>query len=159
MGRLLLLFGFLTCGTVLMDGLLPHRNLLVRIWMGLCAGLMLMMWLPTLFAFFIDFTRTAQLLGLALAALMAAASWAMNLKKPYAVQPMDMPIWLPIALIVPLAILSAYLQYTHILREVDGALHVGQSTYGDLCLHLGIATSLRNASYRPDYHIQPVTLM
>ena len=159
MGGLLLLFGFLTCGTVLMDGLLPHRNLLVRIWMGLCAGLMLMMWLPTLFAFFIDFTRTAQLLGLALAALMAAASWAMNLKKPYAVQPMDMPIWLPIALIVPLAILSAYLQYTHILREVDGALHVGQSTYGDLCLHLGIATSLRNASYPPDYNLLPGTLL
>ena len=33
------------------------------------------------------------------------------------------------------------------LSVVDGALHVGQSTYGDINLHLGITMSLRNAAY------------
>ena len=70
-----------------------------------------------------------------------------------------MPAWLPVALVVPLLALSIYLQYTHTLREVDGALHVGQSTYGDLCLHLGIATGLQGSSYPPEYTlIQDVLL-
>ena len=39
------------------------------------------------------------------------------------------------------------------------ALHVGQSTYGDLCLHLGIATGLQGSAYPPDYTlIQDVLL-
>ena len=70
-----------------------------------------------------------------------------------------MPLWLPLALVVPLAILGGYLQYTHTLRNVDGALYVGQSTYGDLCLHLGIATSLRNAAFPPDYSLLPGALL
>ena len=59
-----MLAAWLLCGIVLMDALLPGQTRLIRLWLGLCAGLMLMMWLPTLFAFFIGFTRKAQLLGL-----------------------------------------------------------------------------------------------
>ena len=71
MGGIILLFAFLICGLLMMDGLLPRKNMLTLIWLGLCAGLGLMMWTPTLFAFFIDFTRTAQLLGLGISALLA----------------------------------------------------------------------------------------
>ena len=70
-----------------------------------------------------------------------------------------MPAWLPLVLVLPLLILGAYLMYTHMLRNVNGELHVGQSTYGDLCLHLGIATSLRDAAYPPDYSLLPGTLL
>ena len=70
-----------------------------------------------------------------------------------------MPAWLPLALVVPLLMLSVYLQYTHTLREVDGALHVGQTTYGDLCLHLGIATGLQGSAYPPDYTLIPDVLL
>ena len=166
----LLLFAFLLCGVIICDALFSHRCGLVRLWLGLCMGLMLMMWLPVPFAYLLNFTRPAQLLGLAVAALLALlATWGKRFIRRGApllngISPRmgflgGLPVWLPIALIVPFALLSGYLQYTHILREVDGALYVGQSTYGDLCLHLGIATGLRGASFPPDYTILPGTLL
>ena len=155
----IILAGFLLSGCVAIDALMPRKNGLVRLWLGLSAGLMLMMWLPTLFAFVLRFGRVAQLLGLALAAIIAATCAFLNRDKPRQRRFTDMPLWLPIMLVAPLVILSGYLQYTHTLRNVGGALHVGQSTYGDLCLHLGIATSLRDAAYPPDYSLLPGTLL
>ena len=155
----IILAGFLLSGCVAIDALMPRKNGLVRLWLGLSAGLMLMMWLPTLFAFVLRFGRVAQLLGLALAASIAATCAFLNRDKPRQRRFTDMPLWLPIVLVAPLVILSGYLQYTHTLRNVGGALHVGQSTYGDLCLHLGIATSLRDAAYPPDYSLLPGTLL
>lgn len=157
MGGILLLLAYLACGVVIADQLFSKKSALVRLWLGLCAGLMLLMWLPALFAFALDFTRLANLLGLGVAAALAGAlAWRgrrrLRLRAPFCG---DLPAGLLLALIVPLAVLSAYLQHTHILRDVNGALHVGQSTYGDLCLHLGIATSLRNAPFPPDYSILP----
>ena len=44
--------------------------------------------------------------------------------------------------------LAGVLEYTHSIRPaLDGSYHVGQSTYGDLSLHLAIATSAVNASF------------
>ena len=159
MGGFLLLIGFLLCGVILMDSLLPRRYRLTRYWLGTCAGLVLMMWLPTLYAFASGFTRKAQLLGLATAALAAGLSAWLTRNRPREKRFTDMPLWLLLALILPLAVLSGWLQYTHILRNVDGGLHVGQSTYGDLCLHLGIATSLRGVSWPPNYSLLPGTLL
>lgn len=161
MGGILLLIGFLVCGIALANALFSNKSGIIRLWLGLCAGLMLMMWLPALYAFALDFTSSAQLLGLGTAALLAGAcSWFCRRSlRGWQSFWGDLPAWLPLVLIVPLVLLSGYLQYTHILRNVDGALHVGQSTYGDLCLHLGIATSLRNAPFPPDYSILPGTLL
>lgn len=155
MGGYLLLAAYLACGLAVADGLFRGRDRLTRVWLGLCAGLVLMMWLPTLLAFFLRFTALAQLLGLAVAAGAAGASQIKARGKPRAKAWTGMPLWLPLALVIPFAILGGWLQYTHTLREVDGALHVGQSTYGDLCLHLGIATGLRNAAYPPQYTLLP----
>ena len=167
MGGILLLLGFEACGYVLVDGLFRRRDGIVRLWLGLTAGLLMMMWLPSLFAYALKFTAAAQYAALGLAAVFAALSRLFlrektgparleGEKRPFCG---DMPAWLPIALIAPLLILSIYLQYTHTLREVDGALHVGQSTYGDLCLHLGIATGLQGSAYPPEYTlIQDVLL-
>ncbi len=154
-----LLAAFLACGIALMDALLPEKQRLTRLWLGLCAGLLLMMWLPTLYAFCTGFNRAAQLLGLGTAVLIAAAATLSSRRRQRERRWTDMPLWLPLALVLPLAILSGWLQYTHILRNVGGALHVGQSTYGDLCLHLGIATSLRGAAYPPDYSLLPGALL
>ncbi len=155
----LLLAAYLACGVALMDGLLPARPRLTRLWLGLCAGLMLMMWLPALFAFFLGFTPLANQLGLGTAALAAATASFLTRRAPRNPALTGMPLWLLLALVVPAALVSGWLQYTHILRNVDGTLHVGQSTYGDLCLHLGIATSLRNAAFPPHYSLLPGALL
>ena len=155
MGVILLLAGFEVCGLVAMEALLRRKSGLVRMWMGLVCGLMMMMWMPALYAFFLGFTAAAQWLGLATAGLFAAVLAWCKRRQPAGGGAFcgEMPAWLPIVLVAPLALLSAYLEYTHVLREVDGALHVGQSTYGDINLHLGITMSLRNAAYPPDYSI------
>ena len=155
----LVLMAFLLCGVFMMDALVPGQPRLTRLWLGLCAGLILMMWLPTLFAFALRFDRPAQLLGLVCAALAAGLCAFHYRKAPRNSKLSEIPLGLLLALVVPLAILGGYLQYTHTLRNVEGALHVGQSTYGDLCLHLGIATSLRGATYPPDYSLLPGTLL
>ncbi len=161
MGGILLLCGFLFCGAVIADVAFAKKPGLIRLWLGLCLGLLLMMWLPALFAFWLKFTRAAQLLGLGCAAAGAIALYWCGRKRPRNAGRFcgEIPPWFLLALVLPLTLFSAYLQYTHTLRDVGGALHVGQSTYGDLCLHLGIATSLRNASFPPDYSILPGTLL
>lgn len=150
---------YLLCGVALMDGVFYRRDRLTRLWLGLCAGLIMMMWLPALYAFALRFTRTAQLMGLLTAAALAAGTQLATRKKPREKRWTDAPWWLFIALVLPLTVLGGYLEYTHTLRNIDGALWVGQSTYGDLCLHLGIATSLRNAAFPPHYSLLPGALL
>ena len=150
---------FLCAGLATADGVFRRQDRLVRVWLGLCAGLMMMMWLPTLLAFFLRFTVTAQWGALALSWLIALAAQLSARGKSRQARLTDMPPWLLPALAVPLTALGGILLYTHTLREINGALWVGQSTYGDLCLHLGIATSLRNAAYPPDYSLLPGTLL
>ena len=152
------LIGFLLCGILIIDGLMPQKTKLIRLWLGASAGLILMMWLPALYAFIFRFSVTAQLLGLATAALFALLSGLSSRKKHRNPRFSEMPPGI-LLLLLPFVLISGYLQYTHILRSVDGALHVGQSTYGDLCLHTGIATSLRGASFPPNYSILPGTLL
>ena len=48
---------FLSCGVATADGVFYRRDRLKRLWLGLCAGLIMMMWLPALYAFFLRFTR------------------------------------------------------------------------------------------------------
>lgn len=155
MGGYMLLAAFLACGVVFSEALLRARSGLIRLWFGLVIGLIMMMWSPIPFAFAMRFTRAAQLCGLAFSAAIAAAAAILTRGRARyrgAFQG-DMPIGMLLSLLIPLAILSGYLQYTHTLREVGGALHVGQSTYGDINMHTGIATHLRNAAFPPDYPI------
>ena len=66
-------------------------------------------------------------------------------------------VYFPIhAVVLPLTLLSGYLQYTHCLRVgSDGGWWVGQSTYGDLPMHMSFITSLKNAAFPPDYALFP----
>ena len=154
MGGILLLAGFEACGVTAAWKLAARRGIITRVWLGLCLGLVLMMWFPALFAFFMDFTAAANICGLILAASFAAAAW-LGLRGMPEKHDGDIPWKLLVALVVPLAVLGIYLQHTHTIREVEGALYVGQSTYGDLCLHLGIATGMVDMPFPPTYTLLP----
>lgn len=184
MGGILLLMGFLLCGCVATKRLFARQKTLTQLWLGMVFGLVMAMWLPSLWAFAFKFSTLAHWCALASAAFIAGAClmlpWqrppqgskveqssdclAMDrllpqrgiLKEDRADQPSG---YLIAALVLPLLLVSAYMLYTHTLRPQDGALHVGQSTYGDLSLHLGIATGLRDAAYPPEYTILPGTLL
>ena len=161
----ILLAVFLISGCAVSDALLSRRGRMTRLWLGLSAGFAMMMWFPSLFAFFLRFTATAQYLGGALAVVLGVLAQALTGRlrsgrgrtpeQPAAQAGREPPLWLVVTLVLPFALLMGYLQYTHTLRPENGALYVGQSTYGDLNLHLGIATGLANASYPPEYTILP----
>ena len=54
----------------------------------------------------------------------------------------------------PLTDLSGYLQHTHMLMPAsDGSYWCGQSTYGDLCMHLSFITSMRDMPFPPTYNL------
>lgn len=150
------------CGVGIVFLLLPRIRPVARVWLGLALGLALEMWLPMLCALFMDFTIEAQLWAMTpLLALLGAAYLGRDKR---AAKPMDERekrlLRLLLCLALPLTLLGGYLQWTHVLcPSADGSLHVGQSTYGDLPLHLAIATSLRNASIPADYSILPGNLL
>lgn len=140
-----------------------QRPRLVRIWLGLVAGLMEMMWLPCLSAFLFRFSVGAHLLSLGIDAvatvLLVALSHTKNSLPEHTESDTLFPrktfLWLTLLI----TILSGYLQYTHSFRPSDGALFVGQSTYGDLCFHSSIITGLPNHAFPPDYTILPGNLL
>ena len=150
---------YLLGGYAIIRALLPGQRPLTRIWLGASLGILLMMWLPALLAFLFRFSIRAHMLALIpLCALVLASHFCLRDKKtpvkPFGDQDRRLMILLA-CVALPLTALGAYLQFTHVIRPVDGTLHVGQSTYGDLPLHLGIISSLRNAAFPPDYSILP----
>ena len=153
---------FAHCGIVILFSLLPRKSLVVRIWLGLCLGLVLMMWLPALLAFLMGFTVTAHIVAMALLLALTAGAYAGRDQSPWArMEDEDWQLLKLLAFVaLPLSLMGGYLQWTHNIMPVsNGSLHVGQSTYGDLPMHLAIASSLRNASFPPDYSILPGALL
>ena len=152
---------YMLCGTAITFSLLPKKSPVVRVWLGLCFGLILMMWLPALCAFFWDFTLKAHAIAIAPLILITLGAVFFRAREPWT-RMGDRDRRLIKALLwvaVPLTIVGGYLQWTHTLNPVNGALHVGQSTYGDLCLHLAIASGLREAPFPADYNILPGALL
>ncbi len=138
---------------------LPNDRLTRQIAMGLAFGLALLMWLPVLFAFIMGFTLLAQLLALAVAigigllfAVLGkkrARTGAFRLKEERAF----------LLTVLPIIFIGTVLMLNHnITNASDGSLHVGQCTYGDLCMHLGFITSISvQKTFPPMYSILPDT--
>lgn len=152
-------FAYLMAGTVCACVVLWDKSPLLRVWLGCSFGMLLFMWLPALAAFFVRFTVLAEQIALGLLLVITATAvfyWMKHPKKLRGMEKGDRGMLVALlCFVLPLTALSAYLQHTHTLRDVDGALHVGQSTYGDLCMHLSIATGLRGSALPAEYIILP----
>ncbi|MBQ8200817.1 MAG: hypothetical protein IJZ74_03510 [Clostridia bacterium] len=149
---------YLFCGLTIVRLLLPRHSVLNRVWLGMSLGLLLMMWLPALMAFLVDFSALGH--GLALIPLGLTTGGAFLLRDRRAAKGWDAEenaLGKQLLLVaLPLTLLSGYLQYTHCVRiGADGGWWVGQSTYGDLAMHMSFVTSLKNASFPPDYALFP----
>ena len=149
---------YLACGVMIAGWLLPRHAPLARLWIGMSGGLLLLMWLPALCAFALDFGWMAHLAALVPLAGLTAGCFFLRDRRPRAVWDEQESVLLKQCLLVvlPLTILSGYLQYTHMMR-VDqwGSWHVGQSTYGDLPMHMSFVTGLKNAAFPPEYPFLP----
>ena len=148
---------YLCCGLLMIRWLLPRHPALNRIWLGLSLGLVLMMWLPALAAFFLRFGFAAHWASLALLGAATGGVWLLRDKR--APKPWDEAetrllkqlLWVAL----PLTLYGAYLQYTHVMRPTADGWHTGQSTYGDLPMHMSFVTGLKNAAFPPEYPFYP----
>jgi len=151
---------YLACGVAIVHFLLPRQPVLSRVWLGLSLGLLMMMWLPALCAFALDFTWAAHLTTLIpLGGITAGMYFLRDKREPKRWDSDERALLKQMAFVVlPLTVLSGYLQYTHCLRVDEmGHWNVGQSTYGDLPMHTAFITSMKNASFPPEYSFYPGT--
>ncbi len=154
---LLYLCAYLAAGQLIARALFAAERPLFRWWMGGVFSLLLLLWLPALFGFLLGFTLLAQLLALLVCAAAGVAAFLAGRKKP-AASVTAAELRPALLTLLPLFLLGGYLFFTHILQPVGGALHSGQSTFGDLPLHLGLATSIaRQGTFPPQYSIFPGT--
>lgn len=146
---------FMLGGWQMIRLLLPGKSPLVRGWLGAALGLLLLMQLPALFAWLFDFTLAAHAAAAAALCALTAVCYALRDRRPLAaLSDADRRLLPAMALVVlPLTALSAYLQYTHMVMPApDGSLWCGQSTYGDLNMHLAFITSMEGMAFPPMYN-------
>ncbi len=151
---------FAISGICISEVVFQKHKLLNRIWLGLVIGLLLLTWLPSLFAFAIGFTLTAQILALITAILASTAcSVILILRRNHGNHRRFRfgRDWIALTVTVPILIVCIVLLDTHILKKhPDGSLWVGQVTYGDLAMHLGFITSIaEQKTFPPQYSIFP----
>lgn len=151
---------FAISGVCISEVVFRRHAFINRIWLGLTIGLLMLTWLPSLFALFFGFTLSAQLLSVIISFLAAAASVGIILiqrkkHKPRSYYTGKEPFAL--LCLIPILILCCVLLHTHILnKHADGSLWVGQVTYGDLAMHLGFITSIAEQTvFPPQYSIFP----
>ena len=149
---------FLSFGVMTVRFLLPRHKPLNRLWLGLSLGLLEEMWLPALFAFLTSFTVKAHVLAAATAGAVTLICFALRDRRDAAGWDREETAILIriLAVALPLTILGGFLQYTHVMRvAADGSWHVGQSTYGDLPMHLSFITNLVGKKFPADYPFYP----
>lgn len=151
---------FAISGIVLSEVIFRNHKFVNRIWLGLALGLLMLTWLPSLFALLVGFTITAQGLA-AIASFLTAIVCAVILfirKKQQTKRSFYIgKDWIILFFAIPVLILCYVLLHTHILyRHSNGSLWVGQVTYGDLAMHLGFITSIsEQTTFPPQYSIFP----
>ena len=119
-----------------------------RLWLGLTLGLFGSIWLPSLFSFVLGFGTLSHILG---AVLMAALTvlCLLQKKKAHAATAAELRSLLPLLWLLPIFLVGAYLFSTHILQPKSDGYYVGQTTYGDLAMHLGFISSLAEQGFFP----------
>ncbi len=137
----------------------------IRLSISLAAGTILSVWLPAVLSLMLGkFNILANTLALFLLTLIIGIVFIYNRKyKKISLKDsflkIDKKETILISLsILPLIIIIFILFYGHVLLESEGALYGGQSTFGDLSMHMGMITSIANQGmFPPDYSILPGT--
>lgn len=155
MGSILYLGLFALSGLGLSRLLFYRERPIRRFWLGLVFGYAMLLWFPALFSFALGFRLLSQLLGLALACLIGGAGWLFARRKSLTISPLkdELPVLIAGGLLFAICIL---LLSSHTIANREGALYVGQSTYGDLAMHLGFISSIAvQGTFPPMYSICP----
>jgi hypothetical protein len=158
---ILLLLIFVVIGVAASNRIFSEEKMYLRVWAGGVIGILGLMWFVVPFAFFFGFSVLSHIL-----ATILMLGFYILVRKLYKQEGSltfnkEKDNFCLYALVVIISGLSIYLLNGHILAPgADGGLYAGQSTYGDLSLHLGIITSIASQhTFPPDYSIFPGTLL
>ena len=135
--------------------LFSTEPLVRRIWLGLTVGLFGCIWLPSLFSFLFGFGTISHILGCVLMAGLTVLSLCKK-NKALLTNAKDAHALMQLLWLLPIFVVGAYLFSTHILQPKSDGYYVGQTTYGDLAMHLGFISSLAEQGFfPPEYSIFP----
>lgn len=138
---------FALCGVCVAELAFTGHRFARRLWLGLVLGLFMFTWLPALFAFFVGFNLLSQILGLVLAIIIAVL--CLILSKKHRPSHILKGNWLHLPLLLVIFFIGCYLFSTHILFEKNGNFYAGQTTYGDLSMHLSFISSIAQQGFFP----------
>ena len=151
---------FQCAGFLYIRRLFPQKELVFRLLVGSVLGSVLLQWIPALFAFFFDFSLTAHVAALIFIAVSLLLLYTLYHPVTTASSPVlhkdcrqlffENYAFLLLAGIT--FVLFCVLLSTHTLLPQEDGLHVGQCTYGDLQMHLGIITSIADQQIFPPYY-------
>ncbi|MBQ7785597.1 MAG: hypothetical protein IJ381_05560 [Clostridia bacterium] len=147
---------FMLGGAAVIRFQLPRKSPVLRVFLGAALGLLLEMQLPALCAYAFRFSLKAHAAAALLLFAIVFLAYRFRDAAPAArLNEQDRRMLAAMALVVlPLTVFSAYLQHTHMLMPADdGSYWCGQSTYGDLCMHLSFITSMKDMAFPPTYNL------
>lgn len=154
---------YLVCGLILSSILLNNYKRHQILVIGLSVGTVLAAWVPVAVSMILKrFDIFTNLLALAIVVVGTVVYLFVNsniktLKKTWNNRDNKDEIAMFIT-VLPFTILIIWLFSGHILLPRNGSLYGGQSTYGDLSMHMGMITSIaRQGVFPPDYSILPGT--
>lgn len=146
---------YAAAGVLIGRYLFSGESLPRRLWLGLVLGLFGSIWLPSLFSFVLGFAQSSHILGAAVMAMLTSLCLLQKKKAPMATAK-DFRALLPLLWLLPIFFVGAHLFSTHILYPKNDGYYVGQTTYGDLAMHLGFISSMAEQGFfPPEYSIFP----
>ncbi len=155
---------YLFCGIVITAILLNDYKRHQIIVVGLSVGTLLCAWIPAgVSLIFGTFNELTNLIAVVVAlAGSVIPAYIINRKKPFIAKCIrnsdESEENVMLLVTVPFMILIAVLFWGHVIVTKNGGYYGGQSTYGDLSMHLGMITSIaRQGVFPPEYSILPGT--
>lgn len=160
---------FQALGILFANSFLKKNNPAFRLLIGSVLGSFSLSWFPVLFAVFCGFTVRAHILALAAAVVLcvfygiSTANFGVKKKKIDKSKKINLKLILresPVLwVLIPLFIFMIIILIHHTLScPGDGTLHAGQSTFGDMNMHLGFITSIaKQEFFPPEYSLLPGT--
>lgn len=156
---------FQILGIILALYLFQKEKLCLTILYGSVLGSFALHWLPTLYAFLLNFTVKAHIFAfitfVAIVWGVAVFKKDLTLLNGRKIKPDFKGVFLEnpvLFLLIPLFVYVCIVLFRCTIPYIDGAMHSGQSTFGDMNMHLGFITSIaKQKTFPPDYSILPGT--
>ena len=134
-----------------------EKRIAVRLWLGSVIGSLLSAWMPIPFAFFCGFGTMAHILAAVIGLGLHALWFVQHGIRKHCAEDISSDRPLP-WLLASFMALAVFLVSSHTLHNINGTLYTGQSTYGDMAMHLSFITSIAEQQiFPPEYNLLPGT--